>query len=282
MFLGRLLNVAALFFVPIASLAGNNIADNTGQSPSSFEDRLLRIEAEQIPLAQALKALEDQANIRLHFSSPPQKTVSAQCAGNTIEVLKCLLGENANLMYRYPDKSSIHADTHQPTEIWVFDSAEPQAVLQTSTASACEGAEKGKQLNSPNQDASTGFHLSDGETKKLLALSQSQDPMRRKEALSRLAIEGKSGNIEVISALEAALMDTDSSVRAQAIAGLARRKEQGSESILRDALHDAAAEVRLMAVDSADQDVALFEEALADPDETVRALASMKLENIKN
>lgn len=278
---GHLLKAAALFFTPIALLADNNIADKIGLPSASFEDRILRIEANQIPLGQALKTLESQANIRLHFSSLPQKTVSAHCAGNTMKVLKCLLGEDTNVMFRYPDKSSVNAQNNPPTDIWLLDAANEQAALQTPPANGCELAENRSKPASLKQDASNGFHLSRDEMHKLLVLSQAQEPLQRKEALSRLAIEGESGNIKVISALEAALTDPESSVRAQAIAGLVHRNEAGSESVLRDALHDAAPEVRLMAVDSAGQNIALLEEALADTNETVRALASMKLENIK-
>ena len=269
-----LLLASAILFAPLCF--SNEDAHNTfSHNPAFAEGKVLRIDAKQIQLGQILKTLENQSGVQLHYSGISQKIISADCVGNMVEVLKCLLGHDANLMYRYPDEAS----KSQPAEIWILDASAQDATRQTTELSNCIDNDREKTSIGPSSLDQASSN--DDEAKKLLALSQSQSTMQRKEAITRLAIEGEIGDQKITEALETALTDPDSSVRAQAINGLARRNEPGVESVLREALHDPDAQIRLMAVDSAGQNISLLEQALDDPNATVRALASMKLKSIE-
>jgi HEAT repeat protein len=118
------------------------------------------------------------------------------------------------------------------------------------------------------------------ETEKLFELARSTNPMQREEALSRLALMDQADDNGIREILEDALQDQNSSVRAQAVSGLARRNSPEIDSVLREALHDSDVGVRLMAVSNAGENIYLLESALNDTDRIVRDLASMKLDQI--
>lgn len=106
-------------------------------------------------------------------------------------------------------------------------------------------------------------------------------PRQRANRLARLvAKEGADARIE--SALQAGLQDDSPLVRAQAVYGLSRRDPQQALII---GLADQDAGVRLMAVENAGEGVTeqtLLQGALTDVDETVSALAALKLEAIQH
>jgi HEAT repeat protein len=77
-----------------------------------------------------------------------------------------------------------------------------------------------------------------------------------------------------------ALSDPDGDVRAAAINGLAVLDGPGSNAILSSAMTDADASVRLAALDGLEvdeQSLPLIAQALSDTDESVRALAQLRL-----
>ena len=109
-------------------------------------------------------------------------------------------------------------------------------------------------------------------------MTASNDPAERADALALLVIKGRAGDADIRKALETALTDKDANVRAQALSSLARREGDGAAAQLQAALQDSDVSVRLMAVDSAGNNPALLQQAVTDRDETVRTLATMKLE----
>jgi HEAT repeat protein len=118
----------------------------------------------------------------------------------------------------------------------------------------------------------------------LLEMTQAENAADRAQALSRLTIEGRADDEAVRAALEAGVTDANPEVRAQALNGLAHREGAGAAEALQAALRDESADVRLMAVESAGLDaqgVAVLQQALADKDSTVRALAEIKLQEAR-
>lgn len=111
-------------------------------------------------------------------------------------------------------------------------------------------------------------------------MASSEDPARRSAAISMLAHEAQDNNKAIHNTLANALSDTHPQVRAQAISSLSNREGKAATPALQQALHDADASVRLMAVSHAGDNPELLMQAVDDTDKTVSSLASMKLEEL--
>ncbi|WP_036500251.1 HEAT repeat domain-containing protein [Nitrosococcus oceani] len=280
------------FFLLAALLSGHTWAYGeesfSGSERKKIEENpanngALHLEVKQAPLAQIFKIIEDQSGVQLHISSLSQRRVTATCAGTALEVLKCILGKEANLVYRYEDEPSDRNSKPLLREVWVLNSAssEPRSLRHNPDQAVCEATENFPNGQQPlvGEEQQAFFHLEPEEMERLMDLSQSSDPKRRKEALSRLALVAEDeddGGVRKV--LTEALQDPSPAVRAQAIFGLTRRDDPERGSVLREALHDSEVGVRLMAVSNAGEDMALLEMALYDEDRVVRDLARMKLE----
>ncbi|WP_232420215.1 HEAT repeat domain-containing protein [Nitrosococcus watsonii] len=247
---------------------------------------VLHLEVKEAPLAQIFKIIEDQAGVQLHIPSLSQRRVTATCEGTALEVLKCILGKEVNLVYRYEDKPSANDSKPLLREVWVLNStpSEPHPLNRNPDQAVCEAMEHfpdGQQLPL-EEEQKAFFHLEPEEMEKLVLLSRSPDPKRRKEAVSRLALVAEDEDDGgVRSVLTEALQDPSPGVRAQAIFGLTRRDDAERDSVLRGALHDSEVGVRLMAVSNAGENRAILEMALHDEDRVVRDLARMKLGKIE-
>jgi hypothetical protein len=245
----------------------------------------LHLEVEQVPLKQIFRIIESQTCVRLHVSLMPERLVTATCAGATLEVLKCLLGKDVNLIYQYADKSSSNS-TPLLAEVWVLNSdssGKHQLLRDTRNQVICGTTENPNKVGQQQAFADEQMalpSLKQVETEKLFELARSTNPMQREEALSRLALMDQADDNGIREILEDALQDQNSSVRAQAVSGLARRNSPEIDSVLREALHDSDVGVRLMAVSNAGENIYLLESALNDTDRIVRDLASMKLDQI--
>src|SRR5690625_1491590 len=104
---GQLSLLAGLLFVYSIACVGGTLhkLEKKIASPPKSQKSSLHLEVKQAPLDQIFKIIKNQTGVQLHVSSMPQKLVSATCAGTTLEVLKCVLGRDVNLIYQYADKS---------------------------------------------------------------------------------------------------------------------------------------------------------------------------------
>lgn len=263
---------AVFFLVCASAYAGGPSADGGKIATAAMNKGGLHLEVEQAPLTQVLEIIENQTSVRLHVAPGFEQLVTANCAGTTLEVLKCVLGKEANFIYRYADKASAKHPTSLLKEVWVLKPAPSGRRLPQHNDSdiICEAAE--------DLDAPVGSEQE--EVEKLSALARSSNPAQREEALSRLALAGEDNDEDIRKVLAESLRDQNPKVRAQAVSGLARRDTPEKGEVLREALHDHDVEVRLMAVSNAGEDVALLKAALHDTDRVVRDLANMKLEQI--
>lgn len=120
---------------------------------------------------------------------------------------------------------------------------------------------------------------------KLVHLAASDNPEERVSALSQLARKRSIDAGIVQKILQAAILDKDSNVRAQAVYAIAQQGCEDLPLILGQAMHDSELSVRLMAVDSLGTDeksIALLEQAVDDEEEAIRELAAMKLESLSD
>jgi HEAT repeat protein len=119
----------------------------------------------------------------------------------------------------------------------------------------------------------------------MMQIKEEQFAELRKQAISQIAAQGKTGDPAkddaIVQALENAFQDKDPEVKAQAVFGMANQDVPESTQILAEAIHDQNADVRLMAVDSANannaEGQAILQQALQDSDENVKAAAGYKL-----
>lgn len=283
---GQFSLLTGLFF--ICSVAGADESFRSlGEKIESTlgnDDGSLHLEIEQVPLGQIFKIIEAQTGVRLHASLISSKLVTATCAGTTLGVLKCLLGREVNLIYRYSGKSSAGYSMPLLTDVWVLNSnpGERRLASDTRICSTTENLNKtiqdGRQASPEEQIAA--LRLEQDETEKLIELAQSANPMRRQEALSRLVFADQTYDYKVSEILKDALQDQNAGVRAQAVSVLARRNSPETDSALTEALHDSDVGVRLMVVSNAGKNIYLLESALSDPNRLVRNLARMKLNKI--
>lgn len=239
--------------------------------------------AKQAPLGSVLAEIADRTGVLVHGSVTPEPLVTANCSGDSIEQLvTCLFGSDAGFAVRYQGKGRREV---RPAELWLLsaDSVRDRENPSSRSDTGCRSANRAELVASTTPSSAMEARHSAGaqHTAELVELAKSKDSENRIDALSRLGIEGMPGDDLVRSALTSALADPVPDARAQAVAGLARLEGANAFPVLRDALRDGDASVRLMAVSYLGNDgdaAALLQQATADSDETVRALALRKLE----
>jgi len=118
-------------------------------------------------------------------------------------------------------------------------------------------------------------------TARLLDMAKSDQPATRSQALRLLHESGYADEGTVVAALGTAL--ADKGMRDYAIQALADRGGPDAMEYLRQAFRDPDPSVRRLVIESTapqGQSRSLLQEAIADPDETVRALAKFWLEQV--
>lgn len=283
-------SIVVLLLVVEPLLADRIDNQGAGHSPTvtleTSANGSLRLDAIQTPLAEVIRTVQRETGIEMHYSILPEALVTKSCTGTIEGLLKCLLGAEANLIYRYAETGGVESRS-QPAEVWLLGSNDEHAGTDSGQEDilGCDGKTTQDQAWNASKESEDearigGQPLDETETVSLLNLAKSKDAWQRAQAVTRLALDGPANDANVTVTLEAALSDQDPVVRAQAISGLARRDGYQADTVLREALQDRNAEVRLMSVDSAGNDRSVLEAALNDNDETVRQLATMKLEQL--
>ncbi len=117
----------------------------------------------------------------------------------------------------------------------------------------------------------------------VLSLSASEQSEQRWQALQLLHQSGAVDEETVLTALHAALADAETTVKSYAIHALAVRGGAEAFASLHQALHDPDPGIRRLVLEHViqlDDGLPLVQEALADPEETIRALARARLEPV--
>ena len=236
------------------------------------EPGLITLEARDAPLRLALDELARKTGARVHYTILPENRVTALCAGESVKaVMRCVLGAEADLMFRSRSEGSKNGAGRHALDVWVLGSsfAKARSAPDGRDSAGCPTAA----AKTPEPD----------DIQPWLEMARTGDPAQRANAIARLASGGRIEAGTLRATLEQALADADPSVRAQAVYGLARQGDASAE--LQAALHDGDPAVRLMAVDSVGasaQGLAMLREALTDSDETVSRLAALKLKSFED
>ncbi|WP_333874293.1 HEAT repeat domain-containing protein [Methylobacter sp.] len=235
----------------------------------------LQLEVRQASLPQVLDSIVRKTGVRINYSVLPDGLVTAICVGSTVKrIVECLLDRKADLVFRYSRQPS-KADPHgTPEEVWVLGA---KFVAEQANSIVCPSEGTGQQLQIMAMAVKP--EAEPDETDELVKMASSKIPAERAEAIGRLMVGGREGDIAVRQTLETALSDPDARVRVRAISSLAHREAaMVMAPVLLEALRDKDVSVRLTAVDNAGGDVALLQQALKDSDATVRQLAGIRLE----
>jgi len=275
------LSVAQISANDPAMTPSNAMADlvMTDSKGSEFQ-----LKVKQMPLAQVLDSIAHKTQVPIHYSILPEGLVTATCVGATLkQVLECLLNGKADLIVNNPQGLANSDSKGQVAEAWILGSRLADAT-DTATATAIAECPTSVGQTADNGSFTLSQKLQDAEAAadridELLKTAQSKNPTDREEAIGQLLAEAQ-GNPEINAVLERALTDPDENVRAQAISSLAHREGANATGAIQVALNDDSADVRLMAVDSITNDVGLLQQAVNDSDETVRSLATVKLEQL--
>lgn len=218
----------------------------------------IRVQARQAPMGRMLAALAAETHIPIHIPAGLDTGLTATCAAASIKpLLACLLGPDANLMFRY--------EQGRPAEIWVL------AAGTRPVATVAPPLPK------------SGLAAEPPSVEQLLAQATGGDAEQRATALGRLIVDGRVDAAELRGALETALGDSDPEVRAQAVFGLTRQGGDTTPEVLWRAFEDPDESVRMTALDGAGEDaqgLALLRQALADRAADVREFAALKLDSL--
>lgn len=218
------------------------------------EFRVITVEA---GLEQVLAQIAEKSAIRLHYSALPKEPASADCVGKLETLLPCLLGPQANIVFRYSPRPNSNAQPRQPSEAWIL----PQPAESDSETGRTLATEPAPTVT----DNTPTF------------LEQAKDPQKRMQAIANLAMAGRFDDMQVKAAIKDALKDKDPAVRAQAVLALRQTHDGDAVNQIAQAMHDSNADVRLLATESVGDNPLLLQQALKDSDRAIREYAAAKL-----
>jgi hypothetical protein len=231
------------------------------------------LEAREVGFGRVLDALSASLHTPIRYANAPQQPVSATCQGGLDKVLRCLLGENADLVFSY--RGSVkRAGTKPIASVKVLASTFTEfSPVSPSTDAAGAPA--------PVRPVEAAVQGNAPETlEALLAMTRSADPEQRAVGLEKLRRTPGVDDASLKAAYQSALTDADGDVRAEAISGLALLDEDNSFGMLSSAMDDEHPSVRLAALDGMPvnrESRPYYEKALTDADESVRELAALRL-----
>jgi hypothetical protein len=259
----------------------------------------LTLSAERVPLATILVAVMRRTGLEVQGLENVQGEVSVELAGVTLKeglesllahtdyVLQDFTGPSGSARVRVlildrqnsPGGQELVA-THTPIQPSNIQGLKLEAMK--ADQANLEELRKALQDSDPAVRAAALEALSqeDAQTaaKMLSELpGAKQGGVDRLQALQRLVQNGQSDGAAVLSSLADALRDKDPAVRAFAIQNLAGRGGAEAMGYLRDAFHDLDPANRMLALESVvqrDGGQQLLEDAMQDPDDSVRSTAA--------
>lgn len=242
---------------------------------SPNKDTKIQLEVRQMPLAKVLESISIKNQVPIHYSVLPMGLVTATCVGSSLkQVLECLLDKKADIIVRYLNESKNDPDNGQVVEVWILGSRIGDSIAKDDCSST--NLKDTGFLGYQNND----HNIETDQTNDFIKAAQSKDPQERADAIGALLSSGQPDDPAIRAILEEALTDKNDNVRAQAISSLAHREGKGAKLAIQTAMDDKSVDVRMMAVDAISDDISLLQQAINDKDETIRALATLKLEQL--
>jgi hypothetical protein len=223
---------------------------------------MISVQARDVPVAEVLTALSARSGTPIRFEDAKDVLLTASCHAAGLEpVLRCLLGTDADFAFTYDSIPGKRPGQRELKAVKVLASTFLNLPPATGQQSGV-GAEPLPSLG------------------ELQAQVHAEEADVRARALEQIGRVGQDDPDMLKATYRGALSDPDGDVRAAAINGLAVLDGPGSAEILSSAMTDADASVRLAALDGLEvdeQSLPLIAQALSDTDESVRALAQLRL-----
>lgn len=267
------------FHIPVSVAQSSD--EKTSKKPINliFDDNEgseLQLEIRQMPMADALDSIAKQTGVPIHYSVLPEGLVTATCVGNSLKtVLDCLLNKKADLIVRYPRNTDKDSSRTKVAEAWILGSRLDGIAAKADCSTNLGGINGSLTMSEHKQHDAESERI-----QQLLKMATSEKPEQRAEAIGSLLATDRKNDPEIKALLENSLHDKDANVRAQAISTLSHLEGNDAMPAIQEALQDSSADVRMMAVDGITDDVTLLQQAINDSDETVRSLATLKLEEL--
>jgi hypothetical protein len=211
------------------------------------------------------------------------------------DVLHRLLGPQESFMCRYDEAVVPFGNTPGiPREVWLLggknitrpegpmsqttkNNGVTSILVDTSNRNAVQNT-AGEEISKLSEES----HATRPKINELVEQAQNEDPNQRIQAIS--ALGDRELTDEVVDAtLHSALEDDDASVRGQAFQSLVMRGGDEATEYVRRALSDSDPNVRIVAVEYVEPNnhgISILQEALGDPDETVRSLAASRFSEV--
>lgn len=223
-----------------------------------------------------LNKVTDRTGIQIYLRRPLEGTITTSFSELPLrQAFEHLLGADANFIFQYPkDDSSRPTSDLVPTAIWVLGK-------QKRERSDSASLDERKESNRASRVWGESQESKPMPVDELIEMTRSELPSVRIQGLKELSVGEQADETTFNEALDSALVDHDPGVRAQAIEIVAGRGGAEAMDHMWQALRDPDPAVRMMAVQSVepkDQGLALLQEALSDTDESVRAMASLSLQ----
>lgn len=272
----RLCLLATLILAPVFGFA-QEPHTQSGIDWIEQSDRSFRLTVTESSLERILDTIGNSTSTRLHYPELTKEPRSLSCAGDILTILNCVLGDTSqNVMIRYRESGADRSALRTPEEIWILTSRESSANAEFAMKAEHLGTFVG--LEAQSNPTRLAELRSREELDRLVRHLRSADPVARVDAITQLASAEQ--DEEALEWIEKALSDHDPAVRAQAVSTLASRGVANKAEILRQALVDEDAGVRLMALDYASEVPTLLVTMLGDPDDNVRFVANLKLKEV--
>lgn len=285
----RLLLLGMLMSIPLCLLANEgSIGDskaNVSLTLSRDAATKIQLSAEQASLVQVINTIASNTGVPIHYSVLPTEQVTATCVGaNVKQILECLLGTDINIVIHYKNPDSATDSGKQPREVWLLGSTLAKKMARFEETDDCIKPVVQVKHSKP-KIVESDAQVDNSENQRLietfLQMAQDPDPARRAEAIMGLGSQGQKQDEKVRRVLEGALADKSPRVRGQALFSLTRLEAEDTHEAIRQALHDNDASVRMMAIDSAENNIDILQQALTDNDKDVREYAAIKLKALE-
>ncbi|MGR9108557.1 MAG: HEAT repeat domain-containing protein [Gammaproteobacteria bacterium] len=269
-------SLAILLLLP-AALDAFEHDDPASALSLEFQQGLISLDGRNIPFGQLLMAMSTRFGITFHVLCDLDRPTTVSFKNrNFRQALEELFGPDVDYVMRYEYVGEADSKGTLPAEVWLLSQTvpgsrqldSPRSTLPISTEDNPEAY-----IEVPN----------DRSPEALLQQLVEDDPEVRYQALTALVEASGADSAVIRTSLLQALEDKDPAMRAYAVESLTRRDDPDALGFLEDAMNDESVRVRWSAVtniDPARHGLSLLQGALSDPDESIRAAAVERIEQI--
>lgn len=238
-----------------------SIADKVSDFPNKnvyIENRqsgAIHVQVQKAGSRDILKEISRLTGVSFHYTHLPTHFINSSCVSTSIKgIITCLFGNEVSVATSMANHGQTKTAHRYESDVWILGSS---------------GTE------TPNQELPTPAN------NQIPTVDQMRKLADLAAALGKLNKTGRNLD-DWRHNIQNALASDNPFIRAQAVSMVAKQNSADADIVLINALSDEEPSVRLMAVSNAGSNIALLEQALRDKDQSVRALAEQKLQDLSN